>query len=260
MPPPRRPKKLCGSSLLISWRRPRRRRQRSPRSPPRPSAASRRSRRAARAAAPASRRPARAPSRSSASRSALDGVARGLAAGRARRRARRCVMRSRIAAVSSGSVRLRIAEDRDLGRIVLADLPRVGVEMDQLHAGRHRLDVGRQRQREQVARRPRTAGRAGRAPCARRLRARHRAAEQRMRGRERRRVRHELGIDRRADQLGQRDQLRMRAALRHRVAGDDDRALRLRQQLARRPRSRRDRRACAARRGSAPSGRCRPRS
>ena len=46
-----------------------------------------------------------------------------------------------------------------------------------------------------------------------------------MRGRKRRRVGHELGIDRRADQLRERHQLGMRPALRHRVAGDDHRAL-----------------------------------
>ena len=86
----------------------------------------------------------------------------------------------------------------------------------------------------------------------------HRAAEQRMRGRKRRRARHELGIDRRAEQLGKLDQLGMRAALRHRVAGDDQRALRLREQR----RGRLDRRAVAAQRAappaSAPAGRCRP--
>ena len=52
-----------------------------------------------------------------------------------------------------------------------------------------------------------------------------------MRGRERGGVRHELGVDRRADQLGKLDQLGMRAALRHGVAGDDDRALRFGEQL-----------------------------
>ena len=69
--------------------------------------------------------------------------------------------------------------------------------------------------------------------CAhRRLGAHGRAAEQRMRGRERGGARHELGIDRRADQFGERDQLGMGAALRHGIAGDDHRALGLREQRA----------------------------
>jgi hypothetical protein len=36
---------------------------------------------------------------------------------------------------------LRLAEDRDLGRIVLAELPRVHVEMDDREPRRHRIDV-----------------------------------------------------------------------------------------------------------------------
>ena len=63
------------------------------------------------------------------------------------------------------------------------------------------------------------------------LRAGHRAAIERMRGGERRGVRHELGVDRRADRFRQRRELLVAAALRHRVAGDDDRALGLRQQI-----------------------------
>src|SRR5262249_27690425 len=54
----------------------------------------------------------------------------------------------------SGDVRqrgLRIAEDGDLRRIVLAELPGIDVEMDELDRGRHRIDVGRKRQGEQIA-------------------------------------------------------------------------------------------------------------
>ncbi len=114
--------------------------------------------------------------------------------------------------------------------------------MNELDARRHRIDVGRQRQREQIA-----ADReqhvvlvehlahVGREPD-------HGPAKQRMRGRKRRRVRHELGIDRRAEELGELDQLGMRAALRHRVAGHDHRTLGAREQ----GRGRFDRRAVAA--------------
>ena len=68
--------------------------------------------------------------------------------------------------------------------------------------------VGRQRQREQVA-----ADREQHVVLLEHLArlparsAHHLAAEQRMRGRERGRVGHELGVDRRAEQLGELDQL-----------------------------------------------------
>ena len=77
-----------------------------PRSPRRPSAASRRSLRAARAAAPASGAGERA--RLGAERLALgvDGLGRRTRAARARRALRAAVMRSRTAAVMSGSVAL----------------------------------------------------------------------------------------------------------------------------------------------------------
>ncbi len=55
-----------------------------------------------------------------------------------------------------------------------------------------------------------------------------------MRARKRRRVRNEFEIDRRAEHFRELDQLRMRAALRHDVAGHDDRALRPRQDRGRR--------------------------
>ena len=200
MPPPRSAKKLCGSSLLISERRPAPTTG-SPRSPRRPSAASRRWLRAARAAAPAScRRCARALARN-ASRSALMASLADLQPRRRGGLARRRGMRSRTAAVMSGSVAFGSPRMPTCGRIALADLPRVGVEMDELHAGRHRLDLRRQRPGEQVA-----ADREQQIVLVEHLahavlRARHRAAVERMRGRERGGVRHELGVDRRADQL-----------------------------------------------------------
>ncbi len=120
---------------------------------------------------------------------------------------------------------LRIAEDGDRRRIVLAELPGIDVEMDQLDRGRHRIDVGGQRQGEKIA-----ADReqhvvliehlahVGRQPD-------HGAAEQRMRGGKRRRARHEFGIDRRAEEFRELDQFGVRAALRDGVAGHDQRAL-----------------------------------
>ena len=50
-----------------------------------------------------------------------------------------------------GERRLRVAEDRHAGRVVLSELPGIGVEVDHLEAGRHRIDVGRERQRQEVA-------------------------------------------------------------------------------------------------------------
>ncbi len=46
-----------------------------------------------------------------------------------------------------------------------------------------------------------------------------------MRGGKRRRARHEFGIDRRAEEFRELDQFGVRAALRHGVAGHDQRAL-----------------------------------
>ncbi len=63
------------------------------------------------------------------------------------------------------------------------------------------------------------------------LRARHHAAIKRMRSRERGGVGNEFDIDRRGNRLGQRDQLLVRPALRHGVAGNDNRALGLGEQF-----------------------------
>src|SRR5262249_1383147 len=46
---------------------------------------------------------------------------------------------------------LRIAEDGDRRRIVLAELPGIDVEMNQLDRRRHRIDLRWQRQGEQIA-------------------------------------------------------------------------------------------------------------
>ena len=75
-----------------------------------------------------------------------DRVGRGLEPRRARRRARRWTCARATAAVMSGSVAFGSPRMRDLRRIVLAELPGIDVEMDQRDAGRHRIDVGRQRQ------------------------------------------------------------------------------------------------------------------
>jgi hypothetical protein len=120
---------------------------------------------------------------------------------------------------------LGIAEDRDLLGIILAQLPRIDVEMDDRHAGRDRLRLRRQRPGEEIA-----ADREQEVVLLehRKHRVRqphHGAAEQRVRGRERRGARHRLRVDRRPDQLGEFDQLRVRAALRHRVARHDQRPL-----------------------------------
>ena len=76
----------------------------------------------------------------------------------------------------------------------------------------------------------------------RRRQPHHGAAKQRMGGGEGGGVGDALGIDRGAEGLGERHQLAMGAALRHRVAGDDQRPLGARQQCRRRG----DRRAVAA--------------
>ncbi len=55
-----------------------------------------------------------------------------------------------------------------------------------------------------------------------------------MRAWERGRVRHEFHVDRRAEQFGELDQLGMRTALRHDIAGHDYRPLRLRENRGRR--------------------------
>jgi hypothetical protein len=126
---------------------------------------------------------------------------------------------------------LRIAENADLGRIAFADLPRVGVEMDQRHAWGQGLHLRRQRPGEHVA-----ANRQQKIVIVERLahallRARHRAAIERMRGGERCGVRHELGVNRRSDCFGQRRQLFVSTTLRNAIAGDDDGTFGLRQQL-----------------------------
>ena len=116
-------------------------------------------------------------------------------------------------------------------RIVLADLPRVGVEMHEPHVWRHRLGRRRQRPGEEIAAdREEHVVRVERFSH-RRLQARHGAAKERMGGRKGRTARHELGNNRRAQQLGELDQLGMGAALRHHVARDDHRMLRVREQI-----------------------------
>ena len=128
---------------------------------------------------------------------------------------------------------LGIAEDCDGGRVILAELPGINVEMDELDRGRHRIDVGRQRQREQVgADREQHVillehfAHVWREPD-------HGPAKKRMRGGKRGRVGHEFGIDGRAQKLRELHQLGMRAALRDRIAGHDHGALGLGKQIGR---------------------------
>ncbi len=97
--------------------------------------------------------------------------------------------------------------------------------MDERDPRRHWIDVGRQRQREKIA-----ADREQHIVLIQhfahfRREPDHRAAKQRMRRGKRGGARHEFGVDGRPKELGQLDQLRMRPALGHRVAGHDHRAL-----------------------------------
>jgi hypothetical protein len=50
-----------------------------------------------------------------------------------------------------GQRRLRLTKDRDLGRVVLAELPRVHVEVHDRQSRWHRIDVVGQREREEIA-------------------------------------------------------------------------------------------------------------
>ena len=165
MPPPRRPKKLCGSSLLTSWRMPRARRHGlvdhhgvlGQDLADRVDQRERLHRRLrSRASAPCAR------SFSSSARvglaRALEPVARG-----ALRAARHALAHRR---GEFGQRALRIAEDRDLGGIVLAELPRIDVEVD--HASCRAASAPRRTAATARTgrRRPRTARRAGRRSCA----------------------------------------------------------------------------------------------
>ena len=120
-----------------------------------------------------------------------------------------------------GQRRLGVAKDRDIGGMVLADLPWVHVEMDQRHSRRHGLDVGRKRPREQIAADGKEQVIVIEDFPHRRHCPDHGAAKQRMRGGKGRRIRHELRVNRCADEFRKLDQLGVRPALRHRIAGDD---------------------------------------
>jgi len=94
-------------------------------------------------------------------------------------------------------------------------------EMNERDAGRHRIDVGRQRQREQIAPDENSTS-----YCSSTLRTSgaSRTIEPRNSGCEvgnERGVRHEFRIDRRPQELGECDQLGMGAALRDGIAGHD---------------------------------------
>jgi hypothetical protein len=114
-----------------------------------------------------------------------------------------------------------IAQDGDLRRIILAQLPGIHVKVDQFNRGRHRIDVGGQRQGEEIA-----TDREQHVVLIEHLahigrEADHRAAEQWVRGGKGRGARHELGIDGRAQKLRKLDQFRVCAALRHGITRDD---------------------------------------
>ncbi len=105
--------------------------------------------------------------------------------------------------------------------------------MDDRQPCGHRLDLGGQRQREEIAAdREQQIMLLQDGPDSRRQ-ARHGAAEQRMRGREAGGVGDALGIHRGAEHLGELRQLGVGAALRHGIAGDDHRARRHGEQLRR---------------------------
>ena len=181
MPPPRRPKKLCGSSERMSWRMP----------PPEEIASS------TTTASCGSMPPIAASSASGwigvrpwsarplvGERLALGTVA---AAGGVEPLAGACPRAARQALAHERRQlrqrRLRVAQDRDLGRIVLAELPGIDVEVDDRESFRHRLDVGRQRQREEIAADREQHVVLGQNGADRRREPRHGAAEQRMRER-----------------------------------------------------------------------------
>jgi hypothetical protein len=127
-------------------------------------------------------------------------IARAFAASSSRSTAIALVARAARHALADGGddVRQRalwIAEDGDRRRIILAQLPGIHVEVDQLDRGRHRIDVGRKRQGEEIA-----TNREQHVVLLEHLahigrEADHRAAEQRMRGGKRGGARHELRID-----------------------------------------------------------------
>src|SRR5438128_2610025 len=87
---------------------------------------------------------------------------------------------------------LRIALDRDGGGIVLAELPRIHVEVDDVEAVRHRVHIRRQREREEVAAHGEQQVVPHEQALDRRAQARHRAGVQRMREREAARRGHAL--------------------------------------------------------------------
>ena len=127
----------------------------------------------------------------------------------------------------SGSVPW-VAENGDGGRIVLAELPGVDVEMHELDAW-HGVHVGRKRQREQVA-----TDREQHVVLIEHLahvggETDHRATKQWVRGGKRRRAGHELGIDGSA-QGSASSASSACPALRHRIAGHDHRTLGLGEQ------------------------------
>ncbi len=130
-----------------------------------------------------------------------------------------------------GQRRLRISENGDRGRIVLPELPGVRVEVDHVKARRHGIDVGRERERQEVAaHREQHVGlrqdlaHRGRDPC-------EGSAEQRVGRGERRGVRDTLGIHRRAEGFCDGDELGVSVALGDGVAGQDQRAGRPRQHV-----------------------------
>ena len=127
--------------------------------------------------------------------------------------------------------RLGIAQDRHAGRVVLSELPRIDVKVDHFEAGRHRIDVEGQRQGQEIpAHREQHVCVQEELPDGRRHPG-ERPSEQGVRRRERRGVRHALGVDGRAKGLGHLDELGVGVALGDRVPGEDQGAFRPRQRL-----------------------------
>ena len=136
-----------------------------------------------------------------------------------------------------GEVRERglgVAEDSHLRRVVLPDLPRVHVEMDHRKSFGHRLDVGREREREEIATHREEQVVLHQDRTDRGTQTRERSLVERVGEGEGARGRHAFRVDGSADELGDLGQLRERVAVGNRVAGDHDGPLGVGEQLGRR--------------------------
>ena len=132
-----------------------------------------------------------------------------------------------------GERRLGVALDRHGGGVVLAELPWVDVEMDDRDPRRHRVHVVGQRERKEVAAHREEQVVAHQEGADRRPEPRHGPRVERMREGEATGRRDALGHHRSAEQLRQLHQLREGVAVGDRVAGDQERALGVREEPSR---------------------------